>query len=502
MSLRRKALLLFLLVGVASAAGLLFYVEGESARSLERERSLRSSELLAGALAESVMPDLGRVFERGLEPLPTLLAIRALPFFDQAIFETLAEKVVLVRRETASDGWSIWNLRRRYVFEDSRDRERAVRMVKEALLQNQPLQEGADFAGPIRAAGRGWGGFFVRMKTADAPLPGFAWRTVAFVLLPAFALLYLAFWMFLNKSVLRPIEELDAVVRAAATGDGLRRAIEPGWNNELSRLAGNFNQMLDLVAESKAELEARVEEKTREVERKNRELLLAQRLAATGTLAAGIAHEVNNPLGGVMNAAERLKKPDLSPEQRARYLAIIEEGSGRIGSIVRRVLEVAPRVVTPAPVDVLGAAERAIAMMQHRAEKRGVNIELATPAGERPLVLGEANEIGQAVLNLLINAVDASASGGQVRLSLAATQSEVELCVRDEGCGMSGEVAARAFDLFFTTKPAGEGTGLGLAMVHHVVTAIDGRVELDTAPGKGTTIKLILPRHRSADRRG
>ena len=502
MSLRRKALLLFLFIGLASAGGLLFYINRESARSLERERVLQSSELLAGALAESVMPDLAEVFGRGLDPLPTLLSIRALPFFDQAIFQTLAEKVVLVRRDAASDGWSIWNLRRRYVFEDARDRERAVRMVKEALVQNQPVQEGADFAGPIRAAGRDWGGFFVRMRHLDAPAPGFAWRTVAIVLIPAFALLYLAFWMFLNRSVLRPIEELDAVVLSAATGDGLRRAKEGVAHDELSRLAGNFNRMLDLVGASKADLEARVEAKTREVERKNRELLLAQRLAATGTLAAGIAHEVNNPLGGVMNAAERLKRTDLSPEQRARCIAIIEEGTERIGSIVRRVLEVAPRAVTPAAVDMRAAAERASAMVQHRAEKHGVEIVLDADAAKDPVVLGEANEIGQAVLNLLINAVDASKPGGRVSLVLSSDAQKVQLCVRDHGCGMTPEVAARAFDLFFTTKPAGEGTGLGLAMVHHVVSALDGQIAIDTSPERGTAVTITLPRHTGERPRG
>ncbi len=496
MSLRRKALLVFLLTSLVAAAGLLLYVEQEGARALERERSARSSDILAGALAETVAGDLESVFARDLAPLATLLAIRALPFFDQAIFRKLADKVVLVRCGNGARPWTIYNLRRRYVFDHELDRSLAISMVQESLRAGAPVHEGSDFAGPIKCAGADWGGFFVRMAPAlgDGLAPSFAVRTVAFVLLPAFGLLFLALWTFLSRRVLRPIEELDAVVCSASAGDSAVRAQVLGSDDdEMARLARNFNRMLDLLHEYRHELESRVAVKTAELEGRNRELLLAQRLAATGTLAAGIAHEINNPLGGVLNAATRLKRPDLTREQRLQYLELIEEGVTRIGGIVRKVLEVAPRHATPVAVDLCIAAQRTLDFVRHRADRRQVELHLDADDQAKPVVLGEANEIGQVLLNLVINAVDACAVGGNVHITLKVDSGFVLLEVRDDGAGMTPEVAARAFDMFFTTKPAGEGTGLGLAMVHSVVTALGGTVELHTEPQQGTRVVLRLP---------
>ncbi|MSR74970.1 MAG: HAMP domain-containing histidine kinase [Planctomycetes bacterium] len=497
MSLRRKALLIFLVTSLVSAAGLLLYVEQEGRRSSERERSARASDILAGALAETVARDLDGVFQRNLQPMATLLAMRALPFFDEAIFRKLADKVVLVRCENGAQPWTIYNLRRRYVFDADLDRSHAIRMVQESLAKGASVHDGADFAGPIKCAGVDWGGFFVRMAPAigSSLAPSFAVKTVAFVLLPAFGLLFLALWTFLSRRVLRPLEELDAVVCSAGAGDSSRRATVRGSaDDEMARLSGNFNRMLDQLHVYRHELEARVVQKTKELEARNRELLLGQRLAATGTLAAGIAHEINNPLGGVLNAAVRLKRPDITPQQRAQYLALIEDGVTRIGDIVRKVLEVSPRQTTPVAVDLRIAAQRTLDFVRHRADHCRVELTLNAQSDEHLLVLGEANEIGQVLLNLAINAVDACVPGGHVGMSVRSEGAHVVLEVSDDGAGMAPEVAARAFDLFFTTKPAGEGTGLGLAMVHSVVTALGGTVELHTEAQKGTRVLLRLPR--------
>ena len=113
---------------------------------------------------------------------------------------------------------------------------------------------------------------------------------------------------------------------------------------------------------------------------------------------------------------------------------------------------------------------------------------------ELPPVLGEAHEISQIFLNLLLNAVDASRPGGEVRVEFSAEGSEVVAWVQDDGAGMTPEVAARAFDHFFTTKEAGKGTGLGLAMVRSLVQALDGSIRFETEPGKGTRFEVRFPR--------
>src|SRR6185295_10939210 len=136
----------------------------------------------------------------------------------------------------------------------------------------------------------------------------------------------------------------------------------------------------------------------------------AQRLTATGTLAAGIAHEINNPLGGMINAARVLREGKLDPAKQAEYLELILDGLERVRAIVQKILQFRPRSVEPRPVQVHEAVERAISFMDHRAKAKEVAIRNELPP-ELPLVNGDPLELQQAFLNVLMNAVDACVMG-------------------------------------------------------------------------------------------
>ncbi|MBI3270077.1 MAG: HAMP domain-containing protein [Planctomycetes bacterium] len=332
-------------------------------------------------------------------------------------------------------------------------------------------------------------------------------------------LLVLILYILLNALVVRPLETLSDASRAIAAGNykiaiGLQGAVvrvrevtkeeeereealppAPALEqpDELYRLVDSFNQMLRAIRSRDRNLQRKIREATDQIQETQRGLMVAQKLSATGTLAAGIAHEINNPLGGLINAARTLQKPGIAEERRQTYLKLIVDGLARIGDIVKMLLQFSPRQPNPCPVELRPVVERAVALVQHKLTKYQIRLEDALDPG-LPLVFAEPQELQQVFVNLLMNAADAIGKrGGRIRVFHETRPGEVTVAVQDDGCGMEPQVLEKAFDLFFTTKPAGEGTGLGLAVVHNIVQGHGGRIELQSGKGGGTTVRVTLP---------
>jgi signal transduction histidine kinase len=245
-------------------------------------------------------------------------------------------------------------------------------------------------------------------------------------------------------------------------------------------------------------------------------------LAATGELAAGIAHEINNPLGGLINAVEALGTGTLPPERRTRYLQLVSSGLERIQSTVGKLLRLTPRSARTAPFSLAVPLSDALALVAHRAARQGVELVGAWDSGSStdrdevhaqwqrlPQLEGESHEVAQAVLNLLVNALDAledrDPAQGQGRVVLAARleqaalpgsvtkQPSIVVEVSDNGPGVSVDELQRVADLFYTTKDPGRGTGLGLAIVHNVAKEHGGTVHMWSEPGQGFRVQVVLP---------
>lgn len=302
-----------------------------------------------------------------------------------------------------------------------------------------------------------------------------------------------ATFLVLRRLVLRPLEQLAEASRAVAEGKPPPQVPRPKGNDEVANLVDHFNRMAHEVHEYQARLEERVLDALSRAKAAESRLIRAQRLAATGTLAAGFAHEINNPLGGVLNALRKLREGELSPERRAEYFDLAFDGLERIRTIVERMLHFAPRQSEPADVDVADACRRAAGLASHRAERRGIRLDVAA---DRPVrgVIGDSQELTQAILNLLLNAEDAIPEGraGTVRIEAREEGDEAVVEVTDDGVGMDPETARQCVDLFFTTKP--EGTGLGLAIVQFIVTQHGGTLDIRTEKDRGTTVLIRLPR--------
>jgi signal transduction histidine kinase len=304
----------------------------------------------------------------------------------------------------------------------------------------------------------------------------------------------------IRRWILKPLGEVVRAAERVARGDFSKPIpVRPGSEDEPAAVANSFNAMTAELGDFKKDLEAQVGGAVRKARDAEQNLVTAQRLAATGTLAAGIAHDINNPLGGMINAVRALRRADLPPEKREEYLGLIEEGLERVGHTVQKVLQFTPHRVAPGPCDLGAVSRRALELARHRADRSGTRILVELPEAPLP-VFGDPYELQQVVLNLLVNAADAVAANGRregrIVLRGEARGAEVRIEVEDDGIGMTEEQLARAFDLFYTPKEVGEGTGLGLSMVHSIVANHGGRVALRSKPGQGTTAEVVLPAHR------
>jgi signal transduction histidine kinase len=339
--------------------------------------------------------------------------------------------------------------------------------------------------------------FAARLDVRGAAGPGIeiarALKGILTVMALGTALLLLNTVVFTNRLVLRPLGSLVEASNRVAQGDFTKKIAESETYDEMGRMIRAFNLMIDKIADYHGRLQKDIETAQGRITQTERRLFAAQRLSATGTLAAGIAHEINNPLGGMINAARVLREGRLDPAKQTEYLELILDGLERVRAIVQKILQFRPRALEPRPVQLHEAVEKAIAFMDHRAKAKEVAIRNELPAG-LPLVNGDPLELQQAFLNILMNAVDACVMGeGMVTVYGRVAGDGLSVSVADNGCGMEPEELARCMDLFFTTKDVGEGTGLGLAVANNIVANHGGRVEIASERGRGTTVTLSFP---------
>jgi signal transduction histidine kinase len=369
-----------------------------------------------------------------------------------------------------------------------------------------PAASGPSAANP--SASKVWGAVWFRTKF-EVDRGWLVARLLPWFLLSTL-LLTLVNFVALRRLVLAPIELLAGGARRLRGGEFGTRLAEPARRDEMADLVRSFNEMAGTVQgfhEHLGEEVRRATEKTRAAEAA---AMVQRRLAAMGELAAGLAHEINNPLGGLRNAVEVLRSGKLTDEKRERYFDLLAQGLERIGETVQRLRRFTPRAAPHEPVDLAAVARDALELVRHRAERLGVALELANTAGEA-VVPGARNEIGQALLNLLSNALDALEAGSsdrrgpriRVAVERAPTASEirgVRVTVRDNGPGVGPEDLPRISDLFYTTKEVGKGTGLGLALVHRCLAEHGGRVAIESEAGRYFEVELLFPESPGASR--
>jgi nitrogen fixation/metabolism regulation signal transduction histidine kinase len=321
-------------------------------------------------------------------------------------------------------------------------------------------------------------------------------RTMFVVVVVALLVLLATTWFIVNGFVAQPLDNVIAAARRVAEGDYSKPVPLTGGDDEIQQVVSAFNTMMVELDQFQGQLKERIGEAVRNARRTQESLVIAQRLAATGRLAAGIAHEVNNPLAGMLNAVSSLRTKEMSAERSEEYLELVEEGLQRIQRTVAKILQFTPHKVAPRDVSLDEVVRPVLALARHRIERD--EVETVLELAEDALVFGDLYELQQALLNVVLNALDAMADvperDSRLFLRVQCVGDEVHMLVRDNGTGMSQADRERAFDLFFTTKETGKGSGMGLATVHKILSDHGGRVDLISRDSDGMDVVLILPR--------
>ena len=284
----------------------------------------------------------------------------------------------------------------------------------------------------------------------------------------------------------RRIAALSHGMRRVEAGDLTAKAPEAD-RDELGRLGRSFNVMVSRLADAQRQLE----------DRHATEIRRAEHLAALGKVAAGVAHEINNPLAGMQNCVRTLLKGPRDDRQRVHYLELLEEGLGRIGRTVGQLLDFArespPQLI---PTDLTAVIERSLALVEHELAARKITCSRSIDPG-LPAILTDPRQLEQVFLNLFMNALEAMPKGGALTIGAARRRqgkaSCVEARVTDTGSGIPAENLSRIFDPFFTTKEVGRGTGLGLSVSYGIVRAHGGFIDVQSEVGQGSTFSVILP---------
>lgn len=322
-------------------------------------------------------------------------------------------------------------------------------------------------------------------ESADlGPLALVGFTTLALAMLAVFVLLMFALRRFVLAPLGNVLNESERIVRGAS---GLEvRGLVGGKGGDIETLVAAFNAMFAELKAYQNDLEGKVNDATRTIQKQQQSLVIAQRLAATGTMAAGLAHEVNNPLSGMLNAARRLKMREGLDERARDYIELIEEGLGRIEGLMKQILDFSRRRdMKPERFYPDAPLKRSLPLVRHRMEKRKIKLE-EDVAPNLPQVYGNEEEISQVLMNLLINASDAAPEAGEIRVGIArAEDGGVLFSVEDSGSGVPDEIKDRIFDPFFTTKEPGKGTGLGLSIVHTIVDNHGGKISVERSTRLG-----------------
>jgi signal transduction histidine kinase len=245
-----------------------------------------------------------------------------------------------------------------------------------------------------------------------------------------------------------------------------------------------IGSMTGAIIDRESEIRKRQEETQLHLER-------SHKLSLIGQMAAGVAHEIKNPLASIKGAVEIMGGDQASDAEKKEFQGIVIKEIKRIDAAVAEFLDYArPREIKMQDVNLSEIVRRSCRQLENQIEK--ASLKLSLNIAENVRISADAEKIHQALLNLTLNAIEASSAGGEIKIELRPSQAEVILTVADNGSGISESDKDKIFDPFFTTKAGG--SGLGLPIVKSIIERHNGRIELESQPGRGTKVLIRFPR--------
>lgn len=252
------------------------------------------------------------------------------------------------------------------------------------------------------------------------------------------------------------------------------------------------HELAEMSQRERARAEA-LDEANRRIIEEQAKVIQAEKLSSIGLLSAGVAHEINNPLAGVMACVKALREGSVAPARREEYFEAVRDGLERIRMTVKGLLDYSrPQPTSVTSVDVAETVRGCLLLLAAPLRKKNVEVAVEIPEGEF-LVRGNRPQLMQAAMNVLLNALYVSPDGARIEVTAAREAGRIALAFKDHGPGIPKEMIAKVCDPFFTTKPQGEGTGLGLAVTLGILESHGGSLQIESEPGAGTTVIFRLP---------
>ena len=350
----------------------------------------------------------------------------------------------------------------------------------DTLLQ-YPTSAILDISSPLAISTRRWGTLRIGISTENLKkesserIMKFSFYTAGFILLS------IAIIAFLFGFITNPIKSLSKEMDATTITDDLP-PLPLVRQDEIGILQKSFYRMLQRI---------RGDEKERERTQKN--LLLTKKMVAIGKLTAGVAHEINNPLGGILNCIYHFKKGGQSVEKQREYLDLMEDGIKRIQKTVTNLLEYARNpILEISEADFGSLIEKSLSLLDYQIRKNQIKIEREIPSS-LPRIKVDIGQIVQVLINILLNAIQALEEGGTLKIVVRTLDERLIVNVSDTGKGISGEIMPKVFDPFFTTKGDGQGTGLGLWLTQGIIERHGGTIQIKSRENEGTTVIMHFP---------
>lgn len=291
-----------------------------------------------------------------------------------------------------------------------------------------------------------------------------------------------ALFYFFTVRALYPLKIITEAIKEIGEGN-FKQRIQIKSRDEIGLLAKSFNEMAE-----------NLEQTNRELKNVQSQLIQSGKMSALGQFAAGIAHEINNPLGAIINYIRTaIANPEIKGQNRG-YLELTLKGLFRIENIVRQILSYSVRQkFEPQPTNVNKLITESLSFAQHKLLEHNIEINLNLDKS-LPEILIEPNHIQQVFVNIINNAVDAISSKGKLIIETSFNNREVRIKFIDNGGGIKKEYLDKVFDPFFSTKEVGEGTGLGLFISYSIIQVYKGTINIESEEGKGTAVIITLPR--------
>jgi len=260
--------------------------------------------------------------------------------------------------------------------------------------------------------------------------------------------------------------------------------------DELDVLADRFNNMID-----------RLENAYRELQTAHAKLLSSERLASVGTMAAGIAHEINNPIAGLLNCIRRIKKNPEFIKQNQHYLSMMDESANKIEHVVRGLLDYTRHEeMIFEEININKLIKKSLTFVNYKLERSHI-LTSNKLQNETPSITASSNHLQQVFVNLFLNSIDAindksesdPTQQRQIIISSEIQNNFLEINIKDTGCGITNNSLTKIFDPFYTTKEVGKGTGLGLSVCYNIIKSHNGKIEVSSELEKGTSFTILLP---------